>query len=150
MAHVNMALNGWDDYLRIFDRVTWEKDYGVREAFGSMHQRTAVYEPVGVVAAITPWNVPLYVNIGKVVAALLAGLHRDPQAGAEHAPAWGPSSASWRPRQAFPAGVMQVVFGQDPALAGEMLTADPRVDNISFTGFYRRRQAHHGGWFQDS
>jgi len=27
----------------------------------------------GVVGAITPWNVPLYVNIGKVIAALLAG-----------------------------------------------------------------------------
>jgi aldehyde dehydrogenase (NAD+) len=34
----------------------------------------------------------------------------------------------------FPAGVMNVVFGEDPALAGEMLVNDPRVDLISFTG----------------
>ena len=34
----------------------------------------------------------------------------------------------------FPAGVVNVVFGSDPAEAGEMLVADPRVDLISFTG----------------
>ncbi|MEY2942999.1 MAG: hypothetical protein RLY97_1013, partial [Pseudomonadota bacterium] len=72
-AHVNMALDGWDDYIRVFPQVKWERDYGVREAFGMNHSRIAVYEAVGVVAAITPWNVPLYVNIGKMVAALLAG-----------------------------------------------------------------------------
>lgn len=38
-----------------------------------IRHRVARYEPVGFVAAITAWNVPLYVNIGKVVAALLAG-----------------------------------------------------------------------------
>ena len=51
----------------------WEKDYGTRAAYGFDSHRKAVYEPIGVVAAITPWNVPLYVNVGKVVAALLAG-----------------------------------------------------------------------------
>jgi aldehyde dehydrogenase (NAD+) len=34
----------------------------------------------------------------------------------------------------FPAGVLNVVFGEDAALAGEMLVKDPRVDQISFTG----------------
>ena len=73
-AHVDMALAGWDDYLAVFPQVQWEKSYGARN-YGPMgdHERFAVYEPVGVVAAITPWNVPLYVNVGKVVAALLAG-----------------------------------------------------------------------------
>lgn len=132
-AHVDMALDGWDDYLRIFDRVTWEKDYGIREAFGSMHQRTAVYEPVGVVAAITPWNVPLYVNIGKVVAALLAGCTVILKP-APNTPGMGAIFGELAAEAGFPAGVIQVVFGADPAMAGEMLTADPRVDNISFTG----------------
>ena len=76
-AHVAMALDGWDDYLDVFKNVEWEKDYGEKNAFGAMHKRIAVREPVGVVAAITPWNVPLYVNIGKVVAALLAGSARE-------------------------------------------------------------------------
>jgi aldehyde dehydrogenase (NAD+) len=34
----------------------------------------------------------------------------------------------------FPKGVINVVFGEDPALAGELLVTDPRVDLITFTG----------------
>ena len=132
-AHVAMALDGWDDYIRIFDQVTWEKDYGTREAFGSMHKRVAVYEPVGVVAAITPWNVPLYVNIGKVVAALLAGCTVILKP-APNTPGAGAIFGELAAEAGFPAGVLQVVFGEDPALAGEMLVKDSRVDNISFTG----------------
>jgi len=60
----------WDDYLQV-SRKSPGKDYGTRDTFGMTHKRIAVHEPVGVVGAITPWNVPLYVNIGKVVAALL-------------------------------------------------------------------------------
>ena len=41
--------------------------------YGFDTTRIVTHEAVGVVGAITPWNVPLYVNIGKVVAALLAG-----------------------------------------------------------------------------
>ncbi|HMO68310.1 MAG TPA: aldehyde dehydrogenase family protein, partial [Novosphingobium sp.] len=65
-----MALAGWDDYINLFDQLEWEIDYGEREAFGNIHKRIGLREPIGVVGAITPWNVPLYVNIGKVVAAL--------------------------------------------------------------------------------
>ena len=72
-AHVDMAMDGWRDYLRVFPQVKWERDYEPRTSYGFETKRKAVYEPVGVVAAITPWNVPLYVNVGKVVAALLAG-----------------------------------------------------------------------------
>lgn len=132
-AHVDMALDGWDDYLRVFDDVTWEKDYGTREAFGMNHKRVAVYEPVGVVGLITPWNVPLYVNIGKVVAALLAGctIILKP---APDTPGMGAIFGELAAEAGFPAGVVNVVFGSDPALAGEMLVTDPRVDLISFTG----------------
>ena len=47
-AHVDMALTGFDDYIRVFPEVEWEKDYGVREAFGMNHKRIAVREPIGV------------------------------------------------------------------------------------------------------
>ena len=132
-AHVDMALDGWDDYLMVFDRVTWEKDYGDRAAFGMNHHRIAVYEPVGVAALITPWNVPLYVNIGKVVAALLAGctIILKP---APDTPGMGAIFGELAAEAGFPAGVVNVVFGSDPAQAGEMLVHDPRVDLISFTG----------------
>ena len=132
-AHVDMALDGWKDYLRVFPQVTWEKDYGGREAFGFISQRKAVHEPVGVVGAITPWNVPLYVNVGKVVAALLAGCTVILKP-APNTPGMGAIFGELAAEAGFPAGVLNVVFGSDPALAGEMLVSDPRVDLISFTG----------------
>jgi len=132
-AHVDMALDGWDDYLKVFPKVTWETDYGTRDTWGMTHKRIAVHEPVGVVGAITPWNVPLYVNIGKVVAALLAGctLILKP---APNTPGMGAIFGELAAEAGFPDGVINVVFGSDPALAGEMLVNDPRVDLISFTG----------------
>ncbi|MBU6268265.1 MAG: aldehyde dehydrogenase family protein [Sphingomonadales bacterium] len=132
-AHVDMALDGWDEYLNVFDRVTWEKDYGEKPAFGMNHHRIASYEPVGVAALITPWNVPLYVNIGKVVAALLAGctIILKP---APDTPGMGAIFGELAAEAGFPEGVVNVVFGSDPALAGEMMVHDPRVDLISFTG----------------
>ncbi len=132
-AHVNMALDGWDDYLAVFPQIKWEKDYGPRESFGFISHRTAYYEPVGVVGAITPWNVPLYVNVGKVVAALLAGCTVILKP-APNTPGMGAIFGELAIQAGFPAGVLNVVFGSDPALAGEMLVTDPRVDLISFTG----------------
>jgi aldehyde dehydrogenase (NAD+) len=132
-AHVDMAMTGFEDYIRVFPQVEWEKDYGVREAFGSNHKRIAVHEPIGVVAAITPWNVPFYVNVGKVVAALLAGCTVILKP-APDTPGMGAIFGEFAKEAGFPDGVMNVVFGSDPAEAGEMLVADPRVDLISFTG----------------
>jgi aldehyde dehydrogenase (NAD+) len=132
-AHVDMALEGWDDYLRVFDKVQWEKDYGNKFGYGYESKRVAVYEPIGVVAAITPWNVPLYVNIGKVVAALLAGCTVILKP-APDTPGAGAIFGELAKEAGFPDGVINVIFGQDPAEAGEALVKDPRVDLISFTG----------------
>jgi aldehyde dehydrogenase (NAD+) len=132
-AHVDMAMDGWKDYLAVFPQLKWEKDYGSREGYGFISQRKAVYEPVGVVAAITPWNVPLYVNVGKVVAALLAGCTVILKP-APNTPGMGAIFGELAVEAGFPAGVLNVVFGSDPALAGEMMVKDPRVDLVSFTG----------------
>ncbi len=132
-AHVDMALDGWDDYMRVFDQLEWEKDYGEKPAFGMIHKRVGVREAVGVVGAITPWNVPLYVNIGKMVAALLAGCTVILKP-APDTPGMGAIFGELAKEAGFPDGVINVVFGADPALAGEMLVTDPRVDLISFTG----------------
>ena len=85
------------------------------------------------VGAITPWNVPLYVNVGKVVAALLAGCTVILKP-APNTPGMGAIFGEFAAEAGFPKGVLNVVFGSDPALAGEMLVTDPRVDLISFTG----------------
>ncbi len=133
MAHVNMAMNGFADYIRLFPQVKWERDYGEREGYGFMHQRKAVYEPVGVVAAITPWNVPFYVNVGKMVAALLAGCTVILKP-APDTPGMGAIWGELAHEAGFPKGVINVITGADPAMAGEMMVTDPRVDLISFTG----------------
>ncbi|MDG2001996.1 MAG: aldehyde dehydrogenase family protein, partial [Novosphingobium sp.] len=132
-AHVEMALGGWDDYIKVFDKVEWEKDHGGKFGYGYESQRVAVREPVGVIAAITPWNVPLYVNIGKVVAALLAGCTVILKP-APDTPGAGAIFGELADQAGFPPGVLNVVWGSDPAESGEMLVQDPRVDLISFTG----------------
>lgn len=133
-AHVTGALANWDDYLRVFPQLKWEKRYDTRN-YGPIgeHERVAAYEPIGVVGAITPWNVPLTVNVGKVVAALLAGCTVILKP-APDTPGAGAIFGELAAEAGFPKGVLNVVFGADAALAGEMLVNDPRVDLISFTG----------------
>lgn len=133
MAHVDNANLGWDDYIALFDQVTWEEDLGTRDFRGVPSHRRIIHEPVGVVAAITPWNVPHYVNVGKVVAALLAGCTVILKP-APDTPGLGAIWGELAEQAGFPPGVLNVVFGADPAAAGEQLVADPRVDLISFTG----------------
>lgn len=132
-AHVDMALEGWDDYMRVFPDVEWETDYGTRETYGFVSHRKAIREPVGVVGAITPWNVPLYVNVGKIVAALLAGCTVILKP-APDTPGMGAIFGELAAQAGFPKGVLNVVLASDPAEAGEMIVTDPRVDLISFTG----------------
>ena len=132
-AQVDMAMGCYKDLLNLFPQVKWEEDRG--EAGPSVYRshRQIVYEAIGVVGAITPWNVPLYVNVGKVVSALLAGCTVILKP-APNTPGAGAIFGELAAEAGFPAGVINVITGFDPAMAGEMLTRDPRVDLISFTG----------------
>ncbi len=132
-AHVDFALNGGDDLVTCFKDIHWEEDRGRREENGGISERLVLHEPLGVVAAITPWNVPLYVNIGKVIAALLAGCTVVLKP-APDTPLMGSFMGELAAEAGMPAGVLNVVTSADPAMAGEMLVADPRVDVVSFTG----------------
>ncbi|RDI19772.1 aldehyde dehydrogenase family protein [Lentzea flaviverrucosa] len=88
-------------------------------------------EPVGVVAAITPWNFPLQQMVAKVVPALAAGntVVLKPSELAPHtADLLGEIVSA-----ATPAGVFQLVHGTG-AVVGEALVAHPDVDMVSFTG----------------
>ncbi|MDR3417231.1 MAG: aldehyde dehydrogenase family protein [Nevskia sp.] len=132
-AQVDGALGGMDGLLECFPRVVWEEDRGVRHEYGFDTKRLVTQEAVGVVGAITPWNVPLYVNIGKVVAALLAGCTVVLKP-APDTPLMGAYMGELAIEAGLPPGVFNVVTSADPATAGEILTRDPRVDLISFTG----------------
>ncbi|HEU4429514.1 MAG TPA: aldehyde dehydrogenase family protein [Myxococcota bacterium] len=100
---------------------------------GQPQRRLLRREAAGVVGAITPWNVPLYLNIAKIGPALASGC----TAVLKPAPDT-PWSATHLAKLAaertdLPAGVLNVVASSDHLL-GEMLSTDPRVDLVTFTG----------------
>jgi aldehyde dehydrogenase (NAD+) len=132
-AHVDSALANLDKLIGCFPKVTWEEDRGRGTDFGFESERIIVREPIGVVGAITPWNVPLYVNVGKIVGALLAGctvvLKPPPET-----PLMGSYMGELAAEAGLPPGVFNVVTSSEPAMVGEMLVTDRRVDLISFTG----------------
>ena len=115
------------------ERYEWEQDLGVAEPLGIASHRWIRKEAGGVVGAISPWNVPHQINLAKVGPALAAGatvvLKPAPDT---------PWCASILGRLVaeetdIPAGVFNVVTSSDHRL-GAMLSKDPRVDQISFTG----------------
>ena len=62
------------DLIDCFPEVVWQEDRGRKTHDGIPGPNAwSCTRRLGVVGAITPWNVPLYVNIGKVVCGLLAG-----------------------------------------------------------------------------
>ncbi|AXB75997.1 aldehyde dehydrogenase [Novosphingobium sp. P6W] len=91
-----------------------------------------IHEPLGVVAAIIPWNSPLYLTAIKLAPALAAGntLVIKPS---EHASASILRFAALVEEAGFPAGVVNVVTGLGPS-AGAALTRHPLVRRIAFTG----------------
>jgi len=132
-AQVDGALSAMDGLLSCFPEVKWEQDRGIRKDYGFETQRLIVHEPIGVAGAITPWNVPLYVNLGKVIAGLLAGCTMVLKP-APDTPTMSSIMGELAAEAGFPAGVFNVVSSSDPAMAGEMLVTDRRVDLITFTG----------------
>ena len=94
-----------------------------------------VYEPVGVVGAITPWNYPLHQISLKVAPALAAGctVVLKPS---EVAPLNAYVLADVIEEAGLPAGVFNLITGTGPVV-GEALASHPEVDMISFTGSTR-------------
>jgi aldehyde dehydrogenase (NAD+) len=89
-------------------------------------------EPVGVVAAITPWNSPLLLLTWKLAPALAAGCTVVVKP-SEHAPASTLGFAELISEAGFPPGVVNVVTGLSRE-TGAALAAHPGVDKVAFTG----------------
>lgn len=89
-------------------------------------------EPVGVCAAITPWNMPSAMITRKVSPALAAGCTVVLKP-AEQTPYSALALATLAERAGLPAGVMSIVTGQ-PQPIGAELTANDIVRKLSFTG----------------
>jgi succinate-semialdehyde dehydrogenase / glutarate-semialdehyde dehydrogenase len=89
-------------------------------------------EPVGVCAAITPWNFPAAMITRKVAPALAAGCTIIVKP-ALQTPLSALAMAELAARAGVPAGVFSVVTGESRAIGGE-LTSHPLVRKLSFTG----------------
>jgi len=89
-------------------------------------------QPVGIVAAITPWNFPLAMIARKAAPALAAGCTIVVKP-SELTPLSALALARLGEEAGLPAGVLNVVTGE-PSSIGEVLTGDPRVRKFTFTG----------------
>lgn len=119
------------DYLESFE---WERDIGSYESVGILSKRIIRKEAAGVVAAITPWNFPLQIILAKVIPALAAGCTVILKPAADT-----PFIATVLGRLVaectdIPAGVFNVLTSKDPIPTGDLLSSDPRIDVVSFTG----------------
>ena len=132
-AMFDMALGILPYSAHLAETFVWERALPTAEEWGMPSKRTLIREPAGVAACITPWNVPMQVNLAKVGPALAAGctvvLKPAPDT---------PWSGALLGRLVaeetdIPPGVFNVVTTQDNAVA-QILAEDLRVDVISFTG----------------
>jgi acyl-CoA reductase-like NAD-dependent aldehyde dehydrogenase len=110
----------------LVEEVAWEEEVG---------NSLIVREPVGVVAAITPWNYPLHQIANKVAPALAAGctVVLKPS---EVVPLNAFVLAEICAEVGLPAGVFNLVSGTGPVV-GEAIVSHPETDMVSFTGSTR-------------
>ncbi len=120
------------------DTIDWFAEEG-RRAYGRVipARQEGVYqlvvqEPVGPVAAFTPWNFPIVQVARKLSAALAAGCSMVIKA-PEETPASPAELVRAFADAGVPAGVVNLVFG-DPAQISSYLIAHPAIRKISFTG----------------
>jgi RHH-type proline utilization regulon transcriptional repressor/proline dehydrogenase/delta 1-pyrroline-5-carboxylate dehydrogenase len=110
----------------------------VREAvdflrfYAAEAERSEARQPLGVFTCISPWNFPLAIFTGQVAAALVAGntVLAKP---AEATPLIAALAVRLMHQAGIPEDVVQLVPGSG-AVVGAVLTSDPRIDGVCFTG----------------
>ena len=90
-------------------------------------------QPVGVVAAITPWNFPSAMITRKVAPAIAAGCTVVLKP-AEDTPLSALALAELAARAGIPKGVLNIVTAEDPVPVGAAMTSNPLVRMLTFTG----------------
>ncbi len=93
----------------------------------------SVQVPVGVVAAVTPWNYPMSMLTRKMAPALAAGCTVVLKP-AEATPLNAKAIFEVFHDAGVPAGVINMVTASNPVPIGEVFTSDPRVAKLTFTG----------------
>jgi succinate-semialdehyde dehydrogenase / glutarate-semialdehyde dehydrogenase len=92
-----------------------------------------IKQPIGVVAAIAPWNFPIAMITRKVAPALAAGCTIVVKP-AEETPLCALAIAKLAQDAGLPAGVLNIVTTTDAPAVGKVLCEDGRVRKLSFTG----------------
>jgi aminomuconate-semialdehyde/2-hydroxymuconate-6-semialdehyde dehydrogenase len=93
----------------------------------------AVRKPLGVVAVIVPWNLPLLLLTWKVAPALACG-NTVVVKPSEETPSTATLLAEVLDEAGLPAGVYNVVHGFGPDSAGQFLVEHAGIDGVTFTG----------------
>ncbi|HTK01107.1 MAG TPA: NAD-dependent succinate-semialdehyde dehydrogenase [Bordetella sp.] len=125
------------EVLRGCDLIEWDATEA-RRIYGRVipaepgMRHTVLREPVGVVAAFTPWNFPMSSPARKIGGALAAGCAIILKA-SEETPAGAMHLARAFVDAGLPAGVLNLVFG-DPAAISGFLIPHPAVRLVTFTG----------------
>ncbi|WP_299080803.1 NAD-dependent succinate-semialdehyde dehydrogenase [uncultured Paraglaciecola sp.] len=99
----------------------------------STQRLLTIKQPIGVVAAVTPWNFPNAMITRKVAPALAAGCTIIVKP-AEATPLSALALAELAQRAGIPKGVLSIVVGEDSKEIGKALTDSPQVRKLSFTG----------------
>ena len=97
------------------------------------HRFMVLQQPVGVAAAITPWNYPISMLTRKIGPALAAGCTIVVKP-AEQTPLCAIATIKILEEAGVPAGVVNLVTTSDPINVGEEILTNPTVRKISFTG----------------
>lgn len=113
-----------DEARRLYGRVIPAREPGWRQL--------VLKQPVGVVAAFTPWNFPMMIPARKIAASLAAGCACVIKP-SEETPAGVIGIAQALQDAGLPPGVLNVVFGV-PAQVSRHLIASPVVRKVTFTG----------------
>jgi aldehyde dehydrogenase (NAD+) len=133
MTQLDWAVDYISHYVDLLGEYDFERALPDKDIFGMPTKRLVLREAAGVVAAITPWNYPVYLNLCKVSAALAAGctvvLKPAPDT------PWGATLLGQIAAEHtdLPPGVLNVITTSDNDVAAA-LVEHPGVDQVSFTG----------------
>lgn len=134
MVQVDGPVDGMSFMIDLAGTYEYDQPLADRDTWGVAVRRSVKREPIGVVAAITPWNYPLMLNLAKIVPALAAGCTVVLKAAPDT-----PWTATLLARLVaeytdFPPGVLNILTSSSPAEVGDVLTGHADVDLITFTG----------------
>jgi aldehyde dehydrogenase (NAD+) len=132
-AHLDGPIEDLSFAADTAENYQWTTDLGHATPQGIPTNRTIAREAVGVVGAITPWNFPHQINLAKVGPALAAGNTLILKPAPDTPWAAAVLGELITEHTDFPAGVVNIVTSRDHGV-GALLSKDPRVDMVSFTG----------------